>query len=121
MRRLLLCRNQTLPYAITFPTQNTTDIYTAGNWPVLYEGVPCPVGNSTLAYQFLDTELAVCLFLVKYTISNFVYIFARLASVIWPTTFQTGRLHTTTVISMRDLSVLHVSIIEGQCLDSPST
>ena len=62
--RCLPClnRNQTLPYDLTYPVQgldrSVTDKF--GSWPILYEGVPCPVRNHSLAYQFLDASKAVC-------------------------------------------------------------
>lgn len=56
--RTVPCRNQTLPYALTYPVQGLdTDKF--GNWPIEYEGTPCPVGNDSVAYQFLDNSKAV--------------------------------------------------------------
>lgn len=58
-RLWLWCRNQTIPYELTYPTQN---ISTAnfGTWPIVYEGVDCPVGNLTLQYHFLNVSTVVC-------------------------------------------------------------
>ena len=57
MRNSLLpaCRNQTIPYEVTYPTQNvSTDDF--GTWPIIYEGIDCPIGNYTLQYHILNVS-----------------------------------------------------------------
>lgn len=42
-----------VPYQITMPTQgkNTANF---GDWPIKYKAIPCPTGNLTMRFQFLD-------------------------------------------------------------------
>lgn len=54
----VMCRNQTIPYELTYPTQNISTI-NFGTWPVLYEGIDCPTGNMTLQYHFLNVSTVV--------------------------------------------------------------
>ena len=51
-------RNQTIPYELTYPTQNVSTA-NFGTWPIIYEGVDCQVGNSTLQYHFLSVSTVV--------------------------------------------------------------
>ncbi|DBB16324.1 TPA: hypothetical protein ACH3X3_014630 [Trebouxia sp. C0006] len=51
-------RNQTLPYEVTYPTQNvSTDAF--GTWPIIYEGIECPVGNYKLQYHFENVSTVI--------------------------------------------------------------
>lgn len=56
------CRNQTLPYEVTYPTQNVTTT-NFGTWPILYEGIECPTGNNNLQYHFVNISTVVCIYL----------------------------------------------------------
>ncbi|KAA6424865.1 MAG: eukaryotic translation initiation factor 2 subunit alpha-like [Trebouxia sp. A1-2] len=51
-------RNQTLPYEVTYPTQNvSTDAF--GTWPIIYEGIECPTGNYKLQYHFENVSTVI--------------------------------------------------------------
>ena len=47
-------RAQSLPYEITMPTQGKGPTTSFGTWPVKYRGIPCPVGDRKMQFQFLD-------------------------------------------------------------------
>lgn len=56
-----VCRNQTLPYAVTYPTQNVTTTE-FGTWPIIYEGVDCPTGGHKLQYHIQNVSTVVSTF-----------------------------------------------------------
>lgn len=51
-------RNQTLPYEVTYPTQNVTTT-NFGTWPILYEGIECPTGNNKLQYHVANISTVI--------------------------------------------------------------
>lgn len=47
-------RAQNVPNQLSYPTQGLSGSQNFGQWPVQYEGVPCPVAGHSIAFHFLD-------------------------------------------------------------------
>ena len=57
-------RNQTLPYEVTYPTQNVTT-RDFGTWPIMYEGIDCPTGGNKLQYHIQNVSTVVSTYLAE--------------------------------------------------------
>jgi len=48
---------------VTYPTQNvSTDAF--GTWPIIYEGIECPIGNYKLQYHFENVSTVVSFYIM---------------------------------------------------------